>query len=127
MQPATAAYIYAICAAFPVAMQIALALGAPIGQFANGGRFRGRLPTEWRFLAVVQGALLVGMAWVMLSRASVVAGFLPNWLFWATLILTLLTTVANAISPSRPERRLWTPVTAIMSVCALSLAVTSGV
>ncbi|QXT40647.1 hypothetical protein [Gymnodinialimonas ceratoperidinii] len=116
------ALIYATCCALPLAMQIGLAMGAPWGRFANGGRHPGVLPPRWRILAVVQGSLLAAMAWVVLARAGVIAAEVPDGLFWAALGLSILTAIANAISPSRPERLLWAPVTCAMAVSALAVA-----
>jgi hypothetical protein len=36
--------------------------------------------------------------------------------------MTILTLLANAVSPSRPERMLWTPITPAAIVAAVSLA-----
>jgi hypothetical protein len=38
------------------------------------------------------------------------------------LALTVLTTIANIATPSRPERLLWGPVTLAMSAAAFGLA-----
>lgn len=122
MTPYTAACIYTACVAMPIAMQIALACGAPWGRFANGGRFPAVLPPLWRMLAVVQGALLAAMAWVVLAKGGVITAQVPAALFWATVLLSVLSMIANAISPSRPERLLWTPVTVVMVAAALGVA-----
>jgi heme exporter protein D len=44
-------------------------------------------------------------------------------LFWPAFGLTLLSLAANAASPSRPERLLWTPVLALMAAAALGVGV----
>ncbi|MPQ96099.1 hypothetical protein [Thioclava sp. JE_KL1] len=120
MPAATPALIYAALAALPVAMHIALAAGAPLGRFTLGGRFPGRLPWRWRGLALVQAALLAGMAAAILSDAGVLALGWPPVAFWGAFTLTGLSLLANAASPSRPERLLWTPLLALMVFCALA-------
>ena len=122
MTPAISATIFAACAVLPIIMQIALACGAPIGRFANGGLFPGRLPPLWRALAVVQGLLLAAMAWAMLARGGVIGAHIPGPAFWGALALSFVTMVANLISRSRPERLLWGPVTTLMFVSALGVA-----
>lgn len=112
---------YAGLAALPLAMHLALAAGAPWGRFTLGGRFSGRLPPVWRALALVQGALLAAMAGAVLSRAGIVAPTLAV-LFWPAVAVTVLSLLANAASPSRPERRLWTPVLASMAFAAFGVA-----
>ena len=113
------ALAYAGLAALPITMQLALAAGAPLGRFTIGGRFPGRLPGLWRALALVQAGLLVGLALVVLGSAGLIGLALPGWAIWPALGLTLLTTLANLASPSRPERLLWGPVTLLMSLCLI--------
>jgi len=116
------ALAYAGLAALPAAMQIALAAGAPLGRFTVGGRFPGRLPGPWRWLALVQAALLGAMALVVLGHAGIgTAAALPGWTIWPVLALTLLTTLANLATPSRPERLVWGPVTVLMSLALIAL------
>ena len=62
------------------------------------------------------------MAWpgAVLARAGI--GPLPvAVLFWPAVVLTLLSLAANAASPSRPERLLWTPVLFLMAAAALGV------
>lgn len=115
------ALAYAGLAALPTMMQLALVAGAPFGRFTLGGRFPGRLPGPWRGLALVQAGLLVGMARVVLDYAGVIGNALPGWSIWPVLGLTLLTTLANLATPSRPERLLWGPVTVLMSLCLVAV------
>ena len=115
------ALIYAGAASLPLAMQLALTAGAPLGRYTVGGRFAGRLPGPWRALALVQAGLLAGMIFVVLNRAGLADAPLPGWAIWLVLGLTLLTTLANLASPSRPERLLWGPVTLVMSLALLAL------
>ena len=122
MKPAFA-LCYAALASLPFMMHIALAAGAPFGRFTVGGRFSGRLPPLWRGLAVIQAAILAGMAIVVLDRGGVLSVALPSVLFWPVEGITLLTFLANAASPSQPERRLWTPVTLGMLLSATGLII----
>ncbi|EAQ04136.1 hypothetical protein OB2597_08339 [Pseudooceanicola batsensis HTCC2597] len=116
----TLAFAYAGLAALPVLMHLANAAGAPLGRLTVGGRFPGRLPPAWRGLALVQAALLCVMAGAVLARAGL--GALPLApLFWPALALTILSLAANAASPSRPERLLWTPVLFLMAAAALGV------
>ena len=71
-----AAIIFAIVTVGVVAFQIALAAGAPWGAYAMGGASPGQFPPALRVAAIVQAALLAGMAAVILARAGLV---LPGW------------------------------------------------
>ncbi|WP_085880342.1 hypothetical protein [Roseisalinus antarcticus] len=114
------AFAYAGLAALPVLMHLAVAAGAPLGRLTVGGRFSGRLPPLWRALALIQAALLALMAGAVLARAGIGPAALTP-LFWPALALTLLSLAANAASPSRPERLLWTPVLVLMTAAALGV------
>jgi hypothetical protein len=122
MSAQTLAFAYAALATFPIAMQLAVALGAPLGRFTVGGRFPGRLPVPWRWLALLQAGILLAMSCAVLDRSGAITLGLPAYGFWLALAMTGLTTIANAISPSRPERLLWTPVLLTMSAAAIGVA-----
>ena len=122
MTPQALAILYAVLASAPFAMQIALAAGAPLGRFSVGGRFPGRLPPAWRVLAVVQAGLLVALAVTLLGLGGALPLDLPGWAIWPVLGLTAMTCLANLATPSRPERRLWGPVTVGMLAASIGVA-----
>ncbi len=109
------AITYAIAAALPLAMQLGLILGAPWGRLTLGGRWPGVLPLAVRPFAGLAALLLFWLITVVLDRAGLIAFGYPDWMIWPALALTILTTIANLATPSRPERMLWGPVTLIMS------------
>lgn len=116
----TLAFVYAGLTALPLTMHLAIAAGAPLGRLTVGGRFPGGLPPLWRGLALVQAALLATMSGAVLARAGIGAAPLAP-LFWPAVGLTIASLAANAASPSRPERLLWTPVLFLMSAAALGV------
>jgi hypothetical protein len=71
-----AAKVYTAVTLVVVAFQLALAAGAPLGQFAMGGASEGAYPPVMRTFAVMQAGLLLLMAGVVLARAGVA---LPRW------------------------------------------------
>ena len=109
------AITYAIATALPLAMQLGLILGAPWGRLTLGGRWPGVLPLAVRLLAGLAALLLIWLITVVLDHAGLIAAGYPDWMIWPALALTILTTIANLATPSRPERMLWGPVTVIMS------------
>ncbi len=115
------AWIYATCAGVVALFQLALAYGAPWGQWTLGGQYPGKLPLAVRFGAMIQSALLLAMAASVLHRAGVIESW-PGWTFWPAMALTALTLIGNLITPSPRERRLWAPVTAAMLVSGLGVA-----
>ena len=72
IEPTTAAIVFSIFTSVGVIFQLALALGAPWGEMAMGGKFPGRFPPKMRISALVQMVLLVLIAIVVLTRAGLV-------------------------------------------------------
>ncbi len=107
------AWLYVACAVPSVAVSVGVALGAPWGRLVMGGRWPGRAPLRGRLLAAAQAILLAAMAAAMVLPAT------PALLHWAVVALTALSLAANAVSPSRIEARLWTPLLAVMLVAGL--------
>jgi hypothetical protein len=118
--------VFTLGTAIVAAFQIALALGAPWGEYAMGGGRPGRLPAQLRVAAVVQAAVLVGLAVVVLSRASTVASGAVEthwWLAWVPVTVAAASAVMNALSRSGGERRLWLPVALILLVSSAIVAI----
>ena len=119
-----AAWVFAALTAIVVLFQLALAAGAPWGAYAMGGAFPGTFQTPMRIAAVLQALFLSGVAAAVLARAGVGR---PGWwsgkqLAWAVVVLTGVSVVLNLITPSGVERMVWAPVTILMFLCALRVA-----
>ncbi|HEY5854189.1 MAG TPA: hypothetical protein VIW24_09105 [Aldersonia sp.] len=106
--------------------QLALALGAPIGHFAWGGRHR-VLPTKLRVGSAVSILVYAVIAVLALDRSGVVE-VLPDavstvgmWIVFAYFVIGI---PLNVISRSKPERYTMTPIVTILAV--LSLLVSLG-
>jgi hypothetical protein len=120
-----AAMAFAGLIAVVALFQLALALGAPWGSLAMGGAFPGTFPPAMRVAALVQIAVLGGVALVVLARAGLV---LPawrrtsRWLVWVVVGLLGLGVVLNLITPSGLERLIWAPVAVAMFAASLRVA-----
>ena len=124
--PAFAAYLFSVLIAFVVAFQLALALGAPWGEMAMGGKFPGRLPPRMRIAALVQIVVLVFIALIVLTRAGVILdefSSLSKSVIWAVVVFSLIGAILNTITPSKKERMLWAPVSMVLLICATYVAV----
>ena len=117
-----AAIVYCLAALPPTAVQIALAAGAPLAHLTLGGRWAGRLPAKVRPFAAFQALILIALMSIVLDHQGFIDLGWPNLAIWFAVVVTLLTTIANLITPSRPERLLWGPMTAIMSCAILWIA-----
>jgi hypothetical protein len=104
--------------------QVVLIAGAPLGRFAWGGR-HAVLPPALRIGSAVAIALY-GVFAVLVLQAAGAVDLLPEGLadagLWVLTGYLVLGTAANAASRSRSERAVMTPVTAVLAVACLVLA-----
>jgi amino acid permease len=119
----TAAAIVGVVSLF----QMALAAGAPWGEAAYGGMFPGVLPTGMRVNSLVFAVVMFpAVALYLLDIGGVLeSSWLPGsrtFVIWVLVVFFALGTLMNAISRSRVERVLWTPVNAVLLICCLALA-----
>jgi hypothetical protein len=120
-----AALVYAAASAGVVVFQVALAAGAPWGAYAMAGAFPGRFPVTLRIAALLQAALITGMAVVVLSRAGLVlarwSGGTP-WLVWCVVAFAAVSLVLNLITPSAGERAIWAPDALLLHASSMGVA-----
>ncbi len=113
----------AVLAALAV-FQLLLIGGAPLGRFAWGGQHE-VLPPRLRAGSAVSIAVY-GVVALFLLQAAGVHGVLPRGLvdvgMWVLTGYFALGVVLNAISRSRPERLVMTPVAVVLTVVCLLLA-----
>ncbi len=106
------------------AFQLALIAGAPLGRFAWGGQ-HAVLPTRLRVGSAVSVLLYAVFVLLLLQAAGAVTvlptrvGEVGLWVLTGYLVLGV---ALNAISRSRPERLVMTPVALALAVVCLVLA-----
>jgi hypothetical protein len=121
-----AALLYSTVSAVAVAFQLALAAGAPWGAYTMGGAYKGRFPPAMRIAALVQAALIAGMAAVVLARAGLA---LAGWsrpsrrLVWAVVAFAAVSLVLNLITPSARERAVWAPAASLLLTSSAVVAI----
>jgi hypothetical protein len=121
----TAGVVFGVAATFAIGFQLALAAGAPWGEYAMGGRYPGQFPPRLRVAAVVQGLVIAVLAVIVLTRAGIVQTPLDApWLIFVVVAFSALSLLVNALSRSPGERRLWVPVA--LAMLASSLIVATG-
>ncbi len=104
-------------------LQVLVALGLPLGHFVWGGQHK-ILPTGLRIGSAVSVVVYAAMAALLLSRAGVIAGDgtfvrVATWSLFGYFVLGIL---MNAISRSEPERFTMTPVTLVLALATLTIA-----
>lgn len=93
------------------AFQAALALGAPWGAAAWGGKTAGVLPTGLRLASGLAAVVWVLVAAVSARRLLGMVG--RRRLLLVVAVYSTLGTALNAASPSTIERAVWVPLTAV--------------
>ena len=118
--------VFTLLATGVVAFQLALALGAPWGEYAMGGRFPNRFPASMRIAAVLQALVLVLLAAALLSHAGLA---FERWrsysspLVWTAVAFSAVSSVLNGVTSSAGERRIWLPVALLMLISSTIVAV----
>lgn len=122
---AIAAIVLCVLLGVLAVFQVALIFGAPLGHFAWGGADR-VLPKSKRIGSVVSIVLYAVFAWIFLMRAGLAPLVLPEivvvvaaWVIFGYFVLGI---VMNAISRSKPERYTMAPLSVVLAVLALIVA-----
>ncbi len=110
--------------------QVGLALGAPWGAHAYGGRAvgpDGRLPGAFRGMSALAALFGLFAAVIVLGQGEVielggVADSTLTAITWALAGLMLVNTLANATSTSRIERMALGGATGFLTICCVVLA-----
>ena len=128
MTATTAAAIAAAAILVGLAVfQVVLALGAPYGRYAWGGK-QAVLPTSLRIASLITMAVYALCAVILLDAAGVIDVFgndAPvDLATWVLVGLFAVGTLMNLVSRSPDERRVMTPVALVL--CVLSLVVALG-
>ena len=100
------------------AFQIVLAAGAPFGRFVWGGEHR-VLPVAQRFASLAAVVECILAASLPLQKAGFITLWPAGWVepgIWIIACTLAVTIGLTAMSRSRAERRLMTPVAAILAI-----------
>ena len=119
------AYIACTILALVALFQLALVTGAPLGKFAWGGGHT-VLPAKLRIGSITSIILYGIFAVIILNKAGVIhvisSQSLANAAMWVLTAYMSVGVLMNAISRSKPERSLMTPVALILAILCLYIA-----
>jgi hypothetical protein len=106
--------------------QIALASGAPWGEYAYGGTKTGKLPTGFRINSVVSAFVMLAISGHYLAQLGVFEPILDpagnSVVNWVLVGFTGLSALANNATRSKKERMVWGIPTILMFLAALAVA-----
>lgn len=106
-----------------VVFQLALACGAPWGRAAYGGR-HDRLPVRLRVTSAGAAVFWAVATLIFLPRTGLSGSAPPpGAAIWVAVGIFAAATLLNAATRSRVERAIWLPVSALLLVSSLVVAV----
>jgi len=119
------AIIFIVLAVFISVFQIALAFGAPLGEFTMGGKFPGKLPPKMRIAAVIQVFILIGFTLIVISKSGLALQniySISKFAIWIILAFFVFGSILNLSSPSKKERFVMGPLNLIALFSVLMIA-----
>jgi hypothetical protein len=106
--------------------QIALALGAPLGEYAYGGARVGKLPLGFRINSVVAVLAMLAISGHYLAQLGVFEPILDpagnSVVNWVLVVFFVLSALANNATRSKKERMVWGIPTILMFLASLAVA-----
>ena len=120
-----AAILFAVFAGIVILFQMGLVIGMPWGEYAMGGRFPGIYPWKMRIASMVQMIIQLLFAFVVLVRAEIILSDyfrMSVTAIWFVVGFLVLATVLNLITPSKKERAIWAPISILMLISSLIVA-----
>jgi hypothetical protein len=120
-----AAVVAGVLLGIMAVFQAALALGAPFGAAAWGGRYSGMPPPGFRLASTVAALIIYpGIITIVLNATGLVdIDWLPanSGTMWLLVAIFTVGSVANLMSQSEPER-IWAPVSTAIAICCAIIA-----
>ncbi len=109
--------------------QLLLALGFPLGQVAWGGKYT-KLHPRLRIASLFSAGIMAFASIFVLEKANVFSVLhspkVVTFGIWVLAVFLGLNTIGNFVSRSKWEKRIMTPVSLILSLLCLAVAITSG-
>lgn len=120
-----AANIFIVLSIAIAIVQLALALGAPLGEYTMGGKFPGKLPKKMRWLAILQIIILLVFVFIVTSKSGI--AFENYYHFarigiWFIVVFFIFGSIVNFTSPSKKERLIMGPANIIAVISTLIVA-----
>jgi hypothetical protein len=117
--------IFSFLTLIVILFQIALALGAPWGNYAMGGKYPSKFPISMRIIAVFQAVVLAFLGIIVLSRSDLAV---YQWYefshsgIWFVVAFSVISSIMNLTTRSKGERAIWAPVAITMVITSLIVA-----
>ena len=120
--------IFLACCVIVTLFQLALAFGAPWGEYTMGGRFSGKLPPKMRIAALVQIIIIFVFAFIVIIRSGLAFSqfySIGKIAIWFVVVFFVLGSILNVSTPSKGERMIWGPVNVLLLITSIIVALNS--
>ncbi|WP_082084008.1 hypothetical protein [Paenibacillus beijingensis] len=120
------AIIFSTLIGIVILFQLALAAGMPWGSYAMGGKFPGKYPPAMRLASIIQVLILTLIASIVLSKSGLI---FSDWYsftklaIWFVVSFSVIATILNLITRSVLERRIWAPVSLLLLITSIIVAI----
>jgi hypothetical protein len=120
-----AANIFIVLSIVIVIVQLALAFGAPLGEYTLGGKFPRKLPIKMRVAALIQIFILLVFIFIVTSKAGI--AFEQYYGFGRIgigfiVVFFIFGSIVNLTSPSKKEKLVMGPANIIALISTLIVA-----
>jgi hypothetical protein len=106
--------------------QLAILLGAPLGEYAFGGQIVGKLPNRYRIASALSFLIALAIAGHYLAQLGVIPTLLNQNLNqlvnWGLVAFNVPAAILNNITRSQKEKRLWGGTTIANLLASLIVA-----
>jgi hypothetical protein len=109
-----------------IVFQLLLVLGLPFGHLAYGGKYE-KLPSKMKIVSLVGIVIFIFAILSVLERAGIIIIF-NNPMFvtvfvWIIAIYLVFNTLMNAISKSKWEKLIMTPISLTLAICCFIVVI----
>jgi hypothetical protein len=121
-----AGYTFLLFSLFVAIFQLALAFGAPLGDYTLGGKYPGKVPSKIRLAALLQILILALFVVIVLTRSGIILEQffrVSRIAIWFVAGFFILGSFVNLTSPSLKEKRLMGPINVLLLLLSIVIAI----
>lgn len=119
------AIMFTILIGIVILFHLCLVIGMPWGKATMGGKYPGKLPNGMRIISVISMIILFILAIIVLAKADLVIyefKSISSVAIWFVVGFSAIGTILNIITPSKIERNIWGPTTALLLITSIIVA-----
>lgn len=120
------AWIFTVLCSLLIVFQLALVFGAPLGEYAWGGKYDGKLPMSLRFGSLLAVFVFAAGILSVIETAGIAhvlnLGGLDKFAVWVFFGLFAFSSIGNINSESEKEKMIMTPIAVFLCFSCFVIA-----